>query len=102
MAIADTTLAPDRKAQADALFTRKRLVNFGMPAVVLAYFVYVFFAFDIIGLADRARMDNAAILVSDAYSYKTHVTHDNRNGGLSFAVEGENKGTYPDGMVPIS
>ncbi len=100
MAIADTTIAPDLKAQADALFKRKRVVNFGMPAVVLAYFVYVFFAFDIIGLADRARMDNAAILVSDAYSYKTHVTHDNRNGGLTFAVEGENKGTYPDGMVP--
>lgn len=100
MATVEPALAPDLKAQADALFTRKRLVNFGAPAVVLVYFVYVFFAFDIIGLAERARMDNATILVSDAYSYKTHVTHDNRNGGLTFAVEGENKGTYPDGMVP--
>ncbi len=100
MATAETAPGLDLKAEADALFTRKRLVNFGAPAVILAYFVYVFFAFDIIGLAERARMDNAAILVSDAYSYKTHVTHDNRNGGLTFAVEGENKGTYPAGMIP--
>jgi len=100
MATAEPVLAADLKAEADALFTRKRLVNFGVPAVILAYFVYVFFAFDIVGLAERARMDNAAILVSDAYSYKTHVTHDNRNGGLTFAVEGENKGTYPEGMIP--
>ncbi|MGS4944025.1 phosphonate ABC transporter, permease protein PhnE [Meridianimarinicoccus sp. RP-17] len=100
MATAEPAFAPDLKAEADALFARKRLVNFGVPAAILAYFVYVFFAFDIIGLAERARMDNAAILVSDAYSYKTHVTHDNRNGGLTFAVEGENKGTYPEGMVP--
>ena len=45
-------------------------------------------------------MDNAAILVRDVYSYKTHVTRDNRSGGLSVAIEGEQKGTYPAGMLP--
>ena len=68
--------------------------------MILAYFVYIFFAFDIPGLADRARMDNARILVADSYSYKTHVTRDNRTGDLSIAVEGENKGTWPEGRSP--
>lgn len=90
----------DLKQRAEALFARKRLMAFSAPVVVLAYFIYLFFAFDISGLVDRARMDNAAILVADSYSYKTHVTHDNRNGGLSYAIEGENKGTYPEGMTP--
>src|SRR6056297_2941310 len=90
----------DLKQRAEALFARKRLMAFSAPVVILAYFVYLFFAFDIPGLVDRARMDNAAILVADSYSYKTHVTHDNRGGGLSFAIEGENKGTYPEGMLP--
>src|SRR6056297_739116 len=83
-----------------ARFRRKQIAGFAVPAVILAYFVYLFFAFDIAGLVDRARMDNAKILVADSYSYKTHITHNNRNGGLSFAIEGENKGTYPDGMTP--
>ncbi|MCM2561292.1 phosphonate ABC transporter, permease protein PhnE [Lutimaribacter sp. EGI FJ00015] len=78
----------------------KRWAAFGFPAVILAYMVYVFFAFDVPGLAERARMDNAAVLVADTYSYKTHVTRDNRNGGMRIAVEGENKGLYPEGKTP--
>lgn len=88
------------KTQSVQLFARKRLLNFGLPAVVLAYFVYIFFAFDLIGLAERARMDNARILVADSYSYKTHVTRDNRSGEVSFAIEGERKGAYPEGEMP--
>ncbi|KPP84409.1 MAG: phosphonate ABC transporter, permease protein PhnE [Rhodobacteraceae bacterium HLUCCO07] len=99
-ATAETMPVTDLKQTATALIARKRLIAFATPTVILAYFVYLFFAFDIPGLVDRARMDNAAILVADSYSYKTHVTHDNRNGGLRFAIEGENKGTYPEGMLP--
>ncbi len=99
-ATADTMPVTDLKQAATALIARKRLVAFAAPAVILAYFVYLFFAFDIPGLVDRARMDNAAILVADSYSYKTHVTRDNRSGGLVFAIEGENKGTYPEGLAP--
>ncbi|MFD1508044.1 phosphonate ABC transporter, permease protein PhnE [Lacimonas salitolerans] len=99
-ATADTIPAADMKQTATALIARKRLIAFAAPAVILAYFVYLFFAFDILGLVDRARMDNARILVADSYSYKTHITHDNRNGGLNFAIEGEAKGTYPEGMRP--
>ena len=81
-------------------FRRKKVQAFSVPAVILAYFVYVFFAFDIPGLADRARLDNARILLADSYSHKTHITRDNRTGGITMAVEGENKGTYPEGMSP--
>ena len=92
-------LAPTRDAVA-RLFARKRMMALGVPAAILAYLVYIFFAFDIPGLAGRAKMDNAAILVSDFVSYKTHVTRDNRDGVISYAIEGENKGTYPEGRLP--
>lgn len=86
--------------QMTGTFRRKRMVAFAVPAVILAYLVYVFFAFDIPGLAQRARMDNASILLADFWSHKTHVTRDNRSGDLTIAIEGEAKGTYPEGMLP--
>ena len=88
------------RAEVGRLFARKRMMAFGLPALVLAYLVYVFFAFDIPGLAGRAKLDNAVILVSDFVSYKTHVSRDNRDGRITYAIEGENKGTYPEGMIP--
>ena len=81
-------------------FRSKRLIAFATPAVILAYFTYIFFAFDVAGLASRARLDNAAILLSDFWSYKTHVTRDNGSGDLTVAIEGEKKGTYPAGQLP--
>lgn len=79
---------------------RKKLFGFAIPAVILAYAVYVFFAFDILGLAERARMDNAAVLVSDAVSYKTHVTRDNRSGEITVAIEGSRRATYAPDQIP--
>lgn len=91
----------DIKARAEALFLRKRMFIFGVPALTLAYLTYVFLAFDVLGLAGHAKMDNAVTLVADSYSYKTHVTRSNRGaGGFTIAIEGERKGTYPDGMTP--
>ena len=86
--------------QVIATFARRKMFAFGIPAAILVYLTYTFFAFDIAGLAQRARMDNAAILMSDFWSYKTHVSRDNASGEVVVAVEGENKGTYPDGMLP--
>jgi len=86
--------------QMTAAFARKRLVAFAVPGVILAYLVYVFFAFDVPGIASRARMDNAQILLGDFWSYKTHVSRDNRSGDVVVAIEGEAKGTYPAGMLP--
>lgn len=98
MALAASTM--DLRTEALRLFKRKRLFSLGLPLLVLAYLAYIFVSFDIAGIAARARPDNARILLADAYSYKTHVTRDNRSGTVSVAVEGENKGTYPDGAAP--
>jgi phosphonate transport system permease protein len=98
MTTAETTL--DLRHAAVSLFARKRLLSLGVPLLLLAYFLFIFFSFDIGGIVERARPDNARILVADAYSFKTHVTRDNRSGRISVSIEGENKGTYADGVVP--
>ena len=88
------------KAQADQIFKRKKLSSFGLPTLVLVYLTYIFFSFDIPGLAQRFEVDNARALVADSYSYKTHVARDNRSGEVSIAIEGERKGTYAPGTSP--
>ena len=94
------TATEDFKGDASRLFQRKRLFNFGLPAVILAYFVYIFFAFDIPGLSERASIDNARALVADSYSHKTHVLYDARSDSIEVAIEGERKGTYAEGTGP--
>ena len=79
---------------------RRRALAFALPALVLAYLAYAAVAFDLASLAQRARWDNAAILLSDFWSHKTHVTRDNRSGQVTVAIEGEAKGTYPPGRLP--
>jgi len=99
MTDATTTLGSARET-ATALIRRKRLTAFAVPAVVLAYLLYIAISFDVVGLAQRASMNNAKILASDSWSYKVHVTRDNRRGGTTYAIEGERKGTYQDGTRP--
>ena len=79
---------------------RKRRMAVAVPIAIIAYLVYAAISFDIGGLVQRARLDNAAILLSDFWSHKTHVTRDNRSGDVTVAIEGEGKGTYPEGMLP--
>lgn len=79
---------------------RKRRIALAVPVAIIAYLVYAAISFDIGGLVQRARFDNAAILLSDFWSHKTHVTRDNRSGEVTVAIEGEGKGTYPEGMMP--
>ncbi len=101
--MADAFLVTDGGALREQMlagFRRKQWMAFAFPVVVFAYLVYIFFAFDITGIAARARGDNVKILLSDFVSYKTHVARDNRNGALTVAIEGENKGTYPAGSLP--
>ncbi|MEZ5798765.1 MAG: phosphonate ABC transporter, permease protein PhnE [Paracoccaceae bacterium] len=81
-------------------FARRRMLSFAIPGLILAYLIYAALAFDLPGLAARARLDNAAILLSDFWSHKTHVTRDNRSGALTVAIEGETKGTYAPDALP--
>lgn len=83
-----------------ARFSRRRLLSFALPLAILGYLVYAAISFDLAGLAARARMDNAAILLSDFWQHKTHVIRDNRSGRLTVAIDGEAKGTYPAGRLP--
>jgi phosphonate transport system permease protein len=88
------------KQRADQLFRRKRLIGFAIPAVITVYFAYIFFAFDLAGLAQRANLENAVKLASDSWSHKVHVTRNNRSGDITYAVEGERKGRYREGQRP--
>jgi phosphonate transport system permease protein len=81
-------------------FNRKKWVTLAVPLVILAYFAYIFVSFDVAGLSERINLNNAHTLVSDSYSYKTHVAQDNRDGSIAISVEGERKGQYPDGTAP--
>ncbi len=91
-----TTLQMNTVAQ----FSRKKRMTMAVPLVILAYLAYIFVSFDVAGLGERMNINTARTLVSDPYSYKTHVTQNNRNGGLSISIEGESKGAYPNGTAP--
>ncbi|MEY4779395.1 MAG: phosphonate transporter, permease protein PhnE [Pseudomonadota bacterium] len=94
------TLSPNLAQSVTASFARKRRIAIAIPLVILAYLIYAAISFDLASLAQRARFDNAAILLSDFWSHKTHVTRDNRSGELTVAIEGEGKGTYPANLIP--
>jgi phosphonate transport system permease protein len=81
-------------------FHRRKVKAIAIPLTVLLYLVFTFFAFDVPHLFAKARLDNAAILANDFWSYKTHVTRDNRTGKVTAAVEGEARGAYPAGKLP--
>lgn len=90
-----------------AMIGRKRFLSLAAPLLVLAYLVYVAFAFDLGGLAGRARWDNAATLLQDFWSYKIHVTRDNRgDDGITASVEGMRNATFsaenePEWIAPL-
>lgn len=95
-----SVLSPTLAESVSRSFDRKRRFAIGIPLVILAYLVYAAISFDVAGLMQRARFDNAAILLGDFWSHKTHVSRDNRSGTVEVAIEGESKGTYPPGMLP--
>ncbi|MDE0852315.1 MAG: phosphonate ABC transporter, permease protein PhnE, partial [Yoonia sp.] len=63
-------------AQTVTQFKRKKITLMAAPLVIIAYFFYIFVSFDMSGLGDRINLNNARTLVSDTYSYKTHVAQD--------------------------
>lgn len=79
---------------------RKSITIFSVLVALVAYMIYLYVAFDISGLAQKASLDKAKLLVKDSYSYKVHVTRDNRNGSVEVKVEGESKGAYPENTAP--
>lgn len=83
-----------------AQFSRRKRITIAVPLAILTYFAYIFVSFDVAGLSERISVNNARTLVSDSYSYKTHVAQDNRDGSITISVEGERKGEYLQGTAP--
>ncbi|OYU38198.1 MAG: phosphonate ABC transporter, permease protein PhnE [Pseudorhodobacter sp. PARRP1] len=81
-------------------FKTRRRAAFAILVLLLIYLGYLFVSFDIPGLAARAKMDNARILLSDFVAYKTHVTRDNRSDKTTVSIEGEAKATYTPAQYP--
>ncbi|MDZ4309575.1 MAG: phosphonate ABC transporter, permease protein PhnE [Cypionkella sp.] len=81
-------------------FKTRRRAAFAIPVLLLIYLSYLFVSFDIPGLAARARLDNAKILLTDFVAYKTHVTRDNRDNTLRVSIEGEAKSTFAPSQYP--
>lgn len=95
-----SVMAPDATSTVLAAFARRRRLALALPVLLLVYLAYIFFAFDVLGLASRARLDNARILVADSYSHKTHVSRANDTGLVTVSIEGERRGTYSEGDAP--
>ena len=87
-------------AEATRRITRKRRTGFMALAAVVVYLTYIFFAFDMPGLAQRVRMDNASVLLRDTYSHRVQVTRDNRRDATTVSVDGERNGQYPADRWP--
>lgn len=101
MSMISETSSADLRSIVEKNFTRMKLVAFGIPTLILIYFLYIVISFDFAGIADRARLDKATTLVGDIYSYKTHVTKSNRGkGDFTVEIEGEKKGRYAEGVTP--
>jgi phosphonate transport system permease protein len=81
-------------------FRRRRLTALAVPVLILFYLIYTAISFDVLGLVQKANLDNAKIFLSDFVSYKTHVTRNNRDGVVTVAIEGESKGIYPPAHLP--
>ena len=94
------TLAESQKITSVAQFRRKRLFSARLLVAVVIYMIYIFFAFDMDGLAKRAKFENAATLAADSWSHKEHMTISRRNQSITYTVEGERKSRYPDGTQP--
>lgn len=91
----------DIKALVESNFRRAQIIAFSVPLFILVYFIYIAISFDFAGISERANMDKASTLLSDTYSYKTHVSKSNRGTGeFTIAIEGEKKGRYENGATP--
>ncbi|KEP68858.1 phosphonate ABC transporter permease [Thioclava dalianensis] len=98
-----TGAKPDLAARTHALVTnfrwRKRRA-LAVPLVLLAYGIYIVFAFDLATVLGHAKPDHARVLLRDFWSYKTQVAYEARSDETVVAIEGERRGTYPADAPP--
>ena len=73
----------------------------GILIAVTFYLTYAWGAFNMSDVLAGSRLEKGALLLSDAISYKIHVTEDLRRGDFAVAIEGERTATYPEQRTPI-
>ncbi len=83
----------------EAGFQRRKLLALTAPVLILAYLLYAAISFDVLGVASRARLENARILLSDFWSYKVHVTRDNRSGAVETSIDGDGRYAFAPNWV---
>jgi phosphonate transport system permease protein len=93
-------IAPAPLGAARALVRRRAAWSFAVPAAVLAYLIYAWFAFDVPGLIARANPERMGLLALDSAWHKVHVEEHLRRGTFTIAVEGERNATWPEGEGP--
>jgi phosphonate transport system permease protein len=92
--------APPPREAARALVRRRVAWSVAVPAAVLAYLVYAWFAFDAPGLIARANPERMGLLAVDSMFHKIHVEENLRRGDFAISVEGERNATWPGGEGP--
>lgn len=102
MAMIDATSAlPAHQNAARRSVARSARIALAVPALVLAYLLYVAVSFDVAGVVAKARWDNGRLLAQDFWSYKTHVTRFNRGEGeYDVAIEGMRNARFPADEEP--
>lgn len=99
-ALAGNPLAA-RQAAARRHVARAARTALIVPAIAVAYLLYVVIAFDVPGLAAKARWDNARVLAQDFWSYKTHVTRQSGGAGtVEVAIEGMRNARFAPNAEP--
>lgn len=94
-----TDASTDLRDQAVRNFQRKRILSMGIPALVVGYLIYVFFAFDMPGVLQQADWEDGQHLIADSYSYKIHISRQDRTGIVA-QVEGNRRFTFDDATMP--
>ena len=72
----------------------------GILITVIIYLAYAWGAFNMSEVLSGSRLEKGALLLSDAISYKTHVTENLRRRDFTVAIEGERTATYPENQTP--
>lgn len=74
---------------------RRQAVALAVVAALIGYFSYLYAAFDVAGVIEKARADRLALLTLDTYAHKIHVEVDFRQPKeISASLEGSRREAY--------
>jgi len=92
-----STIAADidsRHAGVIARSRRQAYLPIALFAATLLYLTYAFFAFDIPRLLSSSKLERGALLATDSFAHKVHITKTVRSGEVKISVEGQRDAVY--------